>query len=167
MAFCLGDWQWDGMCGKLWKGFPLRGEGWHQWTKIFLALKKWTCTNDNHPSFQKLKVAILWRPFFQPLFISLSLPIITQYLISCEMKPFSGTCGLIVGDNHSLFLLPLFLFFQGVLMIMGQRVSMHYSDPKPRANEDWLCNKVVWLLALCCLHTVSVYSFLVTIVAHF
>lgn len=19
---------------------------------------------------------------------------------------------------------------------------MHYSDPKPRANEDWLCNKV-------------------------
>ncbi|XP_033825192.1 RNA-binding protein 10 [Periophthalmus magnuspinnatus] len=30
---------------------------------------------------------------------------------------------------------------QGVLSIMGQRVSMHYSDPKPRANEDWLCNK--------------------------
>ncbi|XP_034028424.1 RNA-binding protein 10 isoform X2 [Thalassophryne amazonica] len=30
---------------------------------------------------------------------------------------------------------------QGVLLIMGQRVSMHYSDPKPRANEDWLCNK--------------------------
>uniref|UniRef100_A0A3B4ZB67 RNA-binding protein 10-like n=1 Tax=Stegastes partitus TaxID=144197 RepID=A0A3B4ZB67_9TELE len=30
---------------------------------------------------------------------------------------------------------------QGVLMILGQRVSMHYSDPKPRANEDWLCNK--------------------------
>uniref|UniRef100_A0A087XII8 RNA binding motif protein 10 n=1 Tax=Poecilia formosa TaxID=48698 RepID=A0A087XII8_POEFO len=30
---------------------------------------------------------------------------------------------------------------QGTLMIMEQRVSMHYSDPKPRANEDWLCNK--------------------------
>ncbi|KAM4737856.1 RNA-binding protein 10 isoform 2-T2 [Anableps anableps] len=30
---------------------------------------------------------------------------------------------------------------QGTLLIMGQRVSMHYSDPKPRANEDWLCNK--------------------------
>ncbi|XP_067096494.1 RNA-binding protein 10 isoform X1 [Osmerus mordax] len=30
---------------------------------------------------------------------------------------------------------------QRVLSIMGQRVSMHYSDPKPRANEDWLCNK--------------------------
>uniref|UniRef100_H2TM22 RNA binding motif protein 10 n=1 Tax=Takifugu rubripes TaxID=31033 RepID=H2TM22_TAKRU len=30
---------------------------------------------------------------------------------------------------------------QGVLVILGQRVSMHYSDPKPRANEDWLCNK--------------------------
>ncbi|XP_041656204.1 RNA-binding protein 10 [Cheilinus undulatus] len=30
---------------------------------------------------------------------------------------------------------------QGVLLILGQRVSMHYSDPKPRANEDWLCNK--------------------------
>ncbi|KAK7884238.1 hypothetical protein WMY93_027361 [Mugilogobius chulae] len=30
---------------------------------------------------------------------------------------------------------------KGVLLILGQRVSMHYSDPKPRANEDWLCNK--------------------------
>ncbi|KAM3871728.1 RNA-binding protein 10 [Diretmus argenteus] len=30
---------------------------------------------------------------------------------------------------------------QRVLTILGQRVSMHYSDPKPRANEDWLCNK--------------------------
>ncbi|MFT7814255.1 RNA-binding protein 10-like [Arapaima gigas] len=30
---------------------------------------------------------------------------------------------------------------QGVLTVLGQRVSMHYSDPKPRANEDWLCNK--------------------------
>ncbi|KAM9856021.1 RNA-binding protein 10 [Aulostomus maculatus] len=30
---------------------------------------------------------------------------------------------------------------QGVLLILGHRVSMHYSDPKPRANEDWLCNK--------------------------
>ncbi|XP_029910900.1 RNA-binding protein 10 isoform X2 [Myripristis murdjan] len=30
---------------------------------------------------------------------------------------------------------------QRVLSILGQRVSMHYSDPKPRANEDWLCNK--------------------------
>ncbi|XP_028266148.1 RNA-binding protein 10 isoform X2 [Parambassis ranga] len=30
---------------------------------------------------------------------------------------------------------------QGALMILGQRVLMHYSDPKPRANEDWLCNK--------------------------
>ncbi|XP_061592026.1 RNA-binding protein 10 isoform X1 [Cololabis saira] len=30
---------------------------------------------------------------------------------------------------------------QGVVLILGQRVSMHYSNPKPRANEDWLCNK--------------------------
>ncbi|KAM4562831.1 RNA-binding protein 10 [Odontesthes bonariensis] len=30
---------------------------------------------------------------------------------------------------------------QGMLLILGQRVSMHYSEPKPRANEDWLCNK--------------------------
>uniref|UniRef100_A0A3P8YXA8 RNA binding motif protein 10 n=1 Tax=Esox lucius TaxID=8010 RepID=A0A3P8YXA8_ESOLU len=30
---------------------------------------------------------------------------------------------------------------QNVLSVLGQRVSMHYSDPKPRANEDWLCNK--------------------------
>lgn len=36
--------------------------------------------------------------------------------------------------------------FQSVLTILGQRVSMHYSDPKPRANEDWLCNKVNFLI---------------------
>ncbi|KAJ8404650.1 hypothetical protein AAFF_G00335130 [Aldrovandia affinis] len=30
---------------------------------------------------------------------------------------------------------------QRVLTVLGQRVSMHYSDPKPRTNEDWLCNK--------------------------
>lgn len=38
----LGEWkwrQWDGMCGKLWKGFPLRGEGWHDWTKHTVSLK--------------------------------------------------------------------------------------------------------------------------------
>uniref|UniRef100_A0A452SPF6 RNA binding motif protein 10 n=1 Tax=Ursus americanus TaxID=9643 RepID=A0A452SPF6_URSAM len=27
------------------------------------------------------------------------------------------------------------------LNILGQKVSMHYSDPKPKINEDWLCNK--------------------------
>uniref|UniRef100_A0A8C7WPH0 RNA binding motif protein 10 n=1 Tax=Oryzias sinensis TaxID=183150 RepID=A0A8C7WPH0_9TELE len=30
---------------------------------------------------------------------------------------------------------------QGTLSILGHKVSMHYSNPKPRANEDWLCNK--------------------------
>ncbi|XP_041130305.1 RNA-binding protein 10 isoform X6 [Polyodon spathula] len=29
------------------------------------------------------------------------------------------------------------------LTILGQRVSMYYSDPKPKANEDWLCFKCV------------------------
>ncbi|KAF3860511.1 hypothetical protein F7725_000766 [Dissostichus mawsoni] len=38
---------------------------------------------------------------------------------------------------------------QSVLLILGQRVSMHYSDPKPRANEDWLCNKVVSAFVVC------------------
>lgn len=28
---------------------------------------------------------------------------------------------------------------------------MHYSDPKPRANEDWLCNKVFFASSV--LHT--------------
>ncbi|KAL7988141.1 hypothetical protein Chor_007060 [Crotalus horridus] len=28
------------------------------------------------------------------------------------------------------------------LTILGQKVSMHYSDPKPKINEDWLCSKV-------------------------
>ena len=27
-------------------------------------------------------------------------------------------------------------------MLLGQRVSLHYSDPKPKINEDWLCAKV-------------------------
>ena len=31
---------------------------------------------------------------------------------------------------------------QHSLNILGQKVSMHYSDPKPKINEDWLCNKV-------------------------
>ncbi|XP_072343959.1 RNA-binding protein 10-like isoform X4 [Scyliorhinus torazame] len=30
---------------------------------------------------------------------------------------------------------------QHSLVILGQQVSMYYSDPKPKANEDWLCNK--------------------------
>ncbi|XP_051865028.1 RNA-binding protein 10-like isoform X2 [Pristis pectinata] len=30
---------------------------------------------------------------------------------------------------------------QHSLTILGQQVSMYYSDPKPKANEDWLCNK--------------------------
>ncbi|XP_058391694.1 RNA-binding protein 10 isoform X3 [Diceros bicornis minor] len=30
---------------------------------------------------------------------------------------------------------------QHSLNILGQKVSMHYSDPKPKINEDWLCNK--------------------------
>lgn len=92
--------------------------------------------------------------FFQLLLSSLSLSLslcpllIPHSLISCEMRPFSGISGLIIVDNHSLFPSPSLFFFQGVLMILGQRVSMHYSDPKPRANEDWLCNKV-FLYYLC------------------
>uniref|UniRef100_UPI00398EE037 RNA-binding protein 10-like isoform X4 n=1 Tax=Pristiophorus japonicus TaxID=55135 RepID=UPI00398EE037 len=30
---------------------------------------------------------------------------------------------------------------QHSLVVLGQQVSMYYSDPKPKANEDWLCNK--------------------------
>uniref|UniRef100_A0A8D2JGM9 RNA binding motif protein 10 n=1 Tax=Varanus komodoensis TaxID=61221 RepID=A0A8D2JGM9_VARKO len=29
--------------------------------------------------------------------------------------------------------------FTHCLTILGQKVSMHYSDPKPKINEDWLC----------------------------
>lgn len=36
----------------------------------------------------------------------------------------------------------LCFFLQHSLNILGQKVSMHYSDPKPKINEDWLCNKV-------------------------
>ncbi|XP_078520793.1 RNA-binding protein 10 [Lissotriton helveticus] len=30
---------------------------------------------------------------------------------------------------------------QRCLTVLGQRVSMHFSDPKPKVNEDWLCAK--------------------------
>lgn len=41
-----------------------------------------------------------------------------------------------------LGLTQLCFFPQHSLNILGQKVSMHYSDPKPKINEDWLCNKV-------------------------
>lgn len=41
-----------------------------------------------------------------------------------------------------LGLTALCFFPQHSLNILGQKVSMHYSDPKPKINEDWLCNKV-------------------------
>lgn len=41
-----------------------------------------------------------------------------------------------------LCLTRLCFFLQHSLNILGQKVSMHYSDPKPKINEDWLCNKV-------------------------
>lgn len=51
-------------------------------------------------------------------------------------------------------------------MILGQRVSMHYSDPKPRANEDWLCNKVVCVCIMWHAN-ISIYACIsVTVVAH-
>ncbi|XP_027565062.1 RNA-binding protein 10-like [Neopelma chrysocephalum] len=30
---------------------------------------------------------------------------------------------------------------QAGLTLLGHRVSLHYSDPKPKINEDWLCAK--------------------------
>ncbi|KAG8129750.1 hypothetical protein E2320_016525 [Naja naja] len=39
-------------------------------------------------------------------------------------------------------LIGVFLSLQHSLSILGQKVSMHYSDPKPKINEDWLCSKV-------------------------
>lgn len=39
-------------------------------------------------------------------------------------------------------LIGVFLSLQHSLTILGQKVSMHYSDPKPKINEDWLCSKV-------------------------
>lgn len=103
------------------------------------------------PVSLKLKVAILSCPLSVSVlfFLSLSLSSLSFFLISCEMSPFSSMCGLIITDNHSLFPRSLsFFFFQRVLSILGQRVSMHYSDPKPRANEDWLCNKVLYVVWL-------------------
>ena len=39
---------------------------------------------------------------------------------------------------------------QHSLNILGQKVSMHYSDPKPKINEDWLCNKVQGWMGIWC-----------------
>ena len=38
-------------------------------------------------------------------------------------------------------LIVLCFFPQHSLNILGQKVSMHYSDPNPKINENWLCNK--------------------------
>lgn len=127
-------WQWDGMCGKLWKGFPLRGEGWHNWTKHIVSLKMDTHTLHIHhlsPSqFPKAEGCnSLVSSFFQPQFYSPfslspspspSRPF-SFSLISCEMRPFSGMCGLIIADNHSLFPLPLFLFLSGCTVDSGTK----------------------------------------------
>ncbi|XP_069779366.1 RNA-binding protein 10-like [Narcine bancroftii] len=45
--------------------------------------------------------------------------------------PFSLPAVLVAPEGESLH----------SLLIHGQQVSMYYSDPKPKANEDWLCNK--------------------------
>lgn len=67
------------------------------------------------PNFLKLKVAILWCPLSISLCSALSLfppvpsspslplyPLSSHSVISCEMKPFSDICGLVIADNHSL-----------------------------------------------------------------
>uniref|UniRef100_V9KDH5 RNA-binding protein 10-like protein n=1 Tax=Callorhinchus milii TaxID=7868 RepID=V9KDH5_CALMI len=45
-----------------------------------------------------------------------------------EFNQFQDACRWMEANQHSL-------------VILGQQVSMYYSDPKPKANEDWLCNK--------------------------
>lgn len=145
----------------VWKtDFPLTGEGWHHWWKGSMSTDTYTLhTTSVRPSFLKLKVAnpccSLSFSFYSALSPSFFLcPLLIPHsLISCEMRPFSGISGPVIVHNHSLFPSPSLFFFQGVLMILGQRVSMHYSDPKPRANEDWLCNKV-FLHYLCSMSTV-------------
>jgi hypothetical protein len=47
-------------------------------------------------------------------------------------------------------LIVLCFFPQHSLNILGQKVSMHYSDPKPKINEDWLCNKVQGWMGIWC-----------------
>lgn len=153
----------------VWKtDFPFTGEGWHHWWKGSVSSDTHTLhTTSVRPSFLKLKVAILCCSlsfsFYSALSLTLSRSLFLSFfmcplliphsLISCEMRPFSGISSLIFVDNHSFFPSPSLSFFQGVLMILGQRVSMHYSDPKPRANEDWLCNKV-FLHSPCSMYTV-------------
>ncbi|ELK38090.1 RNA-binding protein 10 [Myotis davidii] len=51
------------------------------------------------------------------------------------------SCAEAVLGHCCLRLTRLCFFLQHSLSILGQKVSMHYSDPKPKINEDWLCNK--------------------------
>lgn len=111
--FFWGGWEGGGGVGKLWKGFPLRGEGWHNWTNYIVCKNGHPHTTHHHSPSQFPKAEgcnSLVSSFFQPLLNSLSvspLPLIPHSLISCEMNPFSGICGLNIADNHSLFPLPL------------------------------------------------------------
>lgn len=126
-SYCLFGgqrwWQWDGLCGQLWKGFPLRGEGWHNWTKHIVSFKNGHSQTTYIPSHRPSEFPKAEGQFSGVLFLSASV-VLSLYsspslcslsfsLISCEMRPFYGMCGLIITDNHSLLFLPLFLFPSG------------------------------------------------------
>lgn len=144
------------ICGK----FPLKGGGiTHFKHDTHYPIKYGNPQSYRHtisvrPNFLQLKVEFLCFPLFsffksQLFWFSLSvfsfLPSLSiSSLVRWDLFVACVTLSLkliLCSSSFSCFSL------QGLLLIMGQRVSMHYSDPKPRANEDWLCNKVfhVWI----------------------
>lgn len=82
---------WDGNVWQTEKRFPLRGEGWHNWTEHTVSLKMDTHTLHIHhlsPSqFPKAEGCnSLVSSFFQPQFFSLSL---------CPSRPFHSLSSLV------------------------------------------------------------------------
>lgn len=129
--------EWD--VWKTVKRFPLKGGGMTQLNKIHCVLKNGQPNTTHHLTPSQFPEAegctSLVSSFFQPQF-SLSVPFSLSpshpfySLISCEMRPFSGMCDLIIADNHSLFPLPLSPFLSGSAVDSGTKSVDALQRPK-------------------------------------
>lgn len=131
VAFCglQGGQEWA------WHVFvPLNGGGWGFWPERVSA-----CTLSHAGRRVFLMVISVFLSLFYPVFSS---PSCVRWGLKCANSTLKMIFTLFYSFVPSL---PV-SHFQRVLTILGQRVSMHYSDPKPRANEDWLCNKVTSIM---------------------
>lgn len=100
-------------------------------------------------------VSSVFQPQFYSLFLSVppSLLSLSFYLISCEMRPFSGMCGLIIAENHPLSPLPLFLFLSGSAVDSGTESVNALQRPKTACKRGLALQQgCVCFLCVACIH---------------